>query len=199
MPGEMLAGARPTVASAILAAMPDPTAPHPRVRLRDITLADADLLDAWDADRSEWNDFGMPHDPIDRDAIARGPLRNERNGMMIIERVADGAAIGSVGWHRVMYGPNPQSAAYMVGIELAPDARGQGFGSEAQAQLAAFLFGTTDVHRVEAATDIDNLAEQRSLERAGFRREGVLRGSQFRAGGWHDLVYYALVRDDIEA
>jgi RimJ/RimL family protein N-acetyltransferase len=55
------------------------------------------------------------------------------------------------------------------------------------------------VNRVEAATDLDNIAEQRSLEKAGFRREGVLRGSQWRAGAYHDLVYYALLRTDPRA
>ena len=83
------------------------------------------------------------------------------------------------------------------GIELIPEARGHGYGSEAQAQLAAYLFATSDVNRVEAATDLENVAEQRSLEKAGFRREGVLRGSQFRAGRYHDLVYYAILREDI--
>ena len=40
----------------------------PRVRLRDITLADADLLDAWAADPAalgEFNDFGLERDPVD--------------------------------------------------------------------------------------------------------------------------------------
>jgi len=178
--------------------MPD-TAPRPRVRLRDVTLADADMLDAWDEDRSPYNDFGMPRDPIDRDAIARGPLRNERNGMMVIERIEDARPIGTVGWHLERYGPNRESGAYNLGIELVPEYRGQGYGSEAQAQLAAYLFATTDVNRVEAATDLDNIAEQRSLEKAGFRREGVLRGSQWRAGAYHDLVYYALLRTDPRA
>jgi hypothetical protein len=57
--------------------------PEPRVRLRDVTLDDADMLDAWNADRDglgEFNDFGLPARPIDRDALAEGPLRNERNG-----------------------------------------------------------------------------------------------------------------------
>jgi hypothetical protein len=67
---------------------------------------------------------------------------------------------------------------------------------EAQAQLVEYLFATTDVHRVEASTDVENIAEQRSLEKAGLRREGVVRGAQFRAGGYHDLVTYALLRDD---
>jgi RimJ/RimL family protein N-acetyltransferase len=192
------AKARDGGASAILARMPEPVPPAPRVRLRDVTPADADLLDAWDAGRSPFNDFGMPSDPVDREALARGPLRNERNGMLVVERISDGAPIGSVGWHRETYGPNPESAAFNLGIELIPEARGQGLGSEAQAQLAAYLFATTDVNRVEAATDVDNVVEQRSLEKAGFRREGVLRGSQFRAGGYHDLVYYAVLRRDLE-
>jgi RimJ/RimL family protein N-acetyltransferase len=176
--------------------MPHSTTPPPRVRLRDITLADADLIDAWEADRSPYNDFGMPRDPLDRDAIARGPLRNERNGMMVVERTEDGRPIGTVGWHREMYGPNPESTAYNLGIELIPEARGRGLGAEAQAQLADYLFATSDVNRVEAATDLENIPEQRSLEKAGFRREGVLRGSQFRDGAYHDLVIYAVLRTD---
>ena len=175
-----------------------PTDP-PRVRLRDITLADTDLLDAWDGERSAYNDFGLPHDPTDRETLARGPLRNERNGQLIVELVADGRPIGTVGWHRKMYGPNPESSAYNFGIELIPEARGQRYGTEAQALLVEYLFATTDVHRVEASTDVDNVTEQRSLEKAGLRREGVTRGAQFRAGAYHDLIVFALLRDDREA
>ena len=36
----------------------------------------------------------------------------------------------------------------------------------------------------------------RALEKAGFTREGVLRGAQFRRGEWHDLVSYARLRND---
>jgi RimJ/RimL family protein N-acetyltransferase len=179
--------------------MTRPTTDPPRVRLRDITLTDADLLDVWDSGRTGFNDFGLPRDPTDRDALARGPLRNERNGQLMVELVADGRPIGSVGWHREMYGPNAESSAFNFGIELVPDARGHGYGTEAQALLVEYLFATTDIHRVEASTDVDNLAEQRSLEKAGLRREGVTRGAQFRAGGYHDLIVFALLRDDREA
>ena len=73
------------------------------------------------------------------------------------------------------------------------------YGTEAQAQLVAYLFATTEVNRVEAGTDLDNLPEQRSLEKAGLRREGVMRGSQFRAGAYRDLVVYGIIRADLEA
>jgi RimJ/RimL family protein N-acetyltransferase len=169
-----------------------------RVRLRDITLPDADLIDSWSspAMRGEFNDFGEPPSPLPRDMLGAGPLRNEHNGMLVVELMADGTVIGTVGWHRVMYGPNAESAAWNIGISLVPEARGKGYGTEAQRQVAAYLFETTDVNRVEASTDVENLAEQRSLEKAGYRREGVQRGSQYRAGEFHDLITYSRLRDD---
>jgi RimJ/RimL family protein N-acetyltransferase len=169
------------------------------VRLRDITLADADMLDAWSADERAsggFNDFGAGPNLMDRDALAKGPYRNERNGMLIIERVADGTPIGTVGWHRVSYGPNPESSVWNFGIELIPEARGQGHGSEAQRLLAEWLFEHTEVNRVEASTDLENIAEQRALEKAGYTREGIARGAQFRAGRYRDLVTYARLRSD---
>jgi ribosomal protein S18 acetylase RimI-like enzyme len=82
------------------------------------------------------------------------------------------------------------------GIWLLPGHRGRGHGSEAQRQLAAYLFAHTPVERVEASTDVDNATEQRALEKAGFTREGVLRHAQFREGGFHDLVLYSKLRGE---
>ena len=170
----------------------------PRVRLRDVTLADADLLDAWNREEgSEFNDFGQEPQVLPREVIAKGPLRNDHNGLLVIERLEDLKLIGTVGWHKVNYGPGPKSEAWNFGIELRPEARGQGLGAEAQRLLAEFLFATYDLNRVEASTDVENIAEQRSLEKAGFVREGIQRGAQFRAGGYHDLVTYSRLRDDL--
>lgn len=173
----------------------------PRIRLRDATLADADVLDAWARSpeaKGEFNDFGMPTDDESvREALEKGPLRNERNGQMVVERVADGQPIGTVGWHEVPHGPGTESRAWNIGISLIPEARGQGFGSIAQRLLADYLFETTDANRVEASTDVENLAEHRALEKAGFVREGIQRGAQFRAGAHHDLITYARLRNDL--
>jgi RimJ/RimL family protein N-acetyltransferase len=168
-----------------------------RVRLRDVRLEDADLIDQWNAalEPGSFNDFG-PRAPTDREALARGPLRNDRNGLLIIERIEDGVALGTVGYRKVGYGPPGESDAWQLGIDVAPGARGLGYGAEAQRLLADWLFATTSANRVEAATDVDNVAEQRSLEKAGYVRDGVLRGAQFRAGAYHDLVYYSRLRSD---
>ncbi len=94
------------------------------------------------------------------------------------------------------YGPNPESGAWNFGIDVLPGFRGQGYGTEAQRLLAAWLFEHTEANRVEASTDVENIPEQRALEKAGFRREGIARGAQFRGGGYHDLVTYARLRSD---
>ncbi len=168
------------------------------VRLRDCTLADADMLDQWnrDMDVGEFNDFGE-RQPVPREVLANGPLRSERNGSLIIERLPDGEPVGTIGWRLVtVYGPSPMSDALQIGVELVPSARGHGLGVEAQRLVAGYLFASTSVNRVEASTDVDNVAEQRALDKAGYQREGIVRGAQFRAGAHHDLVVYARLRSD---
>ncbi len=166
-----------------------------RVRLRRATLDDAGLLELWQSVEytGEFNDFGLPRRPV-RDAIRETGLVGENGGTLVVESAVSGEPIGTVSWRMVRYGPNPESGAWNIGISLIPDARGKGLGTEAQRVLADHLFETTSANRVEAMTDIDNVVEQRSLEKAGFAREGVLNGSQYRAGGWHDLVVFARVR-----
>jgi RimJ/RimL family protein N-acetyltransferase len=167
--------------------------------LRDATLADLPNLEAWETPetRGTFNDFGLPYRTGSlREPLSKGPLRNDRNGTLIVERIDTGEPIGTVSWHQVGYGPGDESRAWNIGIALIPSARGRGFGPEAQRLLAAELFATTDVHRVEASTDVENVAEQHALEKAGFVREGIQRGAQFRAGAYHDLVTYARLRTD---
>ena len=157
------------------------------VLLRQVTAADLPLLDAWRGDplaEGEFNDFGL------------APTRSTVEGNHLLVE-ADGEPIGTVSWQEVRYGPNDESRAVNIGIALIPDARGKGHGAVAQRMLARYLFSTTPVNRVEASTDVENIAEQKSLERAGFIREGVLRGAQFRSGSWHDMVGYACLRDEV--
>jgi|tagenome__1003787_1003787.scaffolds.fasta_scaffold20960004_4 RimJ/RimL family protein N-acetyltransferase len=167
------------------------------VRLRDVMLADAETVD-WlnqQKDVGGFNDFDLPFQPTPRDALARGALRNEYNGTLLIETLVR-APVGTVQWRAIHYGPPERSRAWNIGIELEPRARGRGYGTEAQRLLAAWLFAATDTNRVEAQTDVENVPEQRSLEKAGFTREGITRGCQFRGGTYHDLVMYSRIRSD---
>ena len=176
-----------------------PCRPVVDVRLRPFAdEADVDLLLAVGPHgaESEYDDFGPRSDRSVRARFAEDGLLEPDRGHLVVE--ADGEAVGDVQWFARPYGPVPGTAAWTIGISLLPAARGKGVGRRAQRLLAEHLFAHTPAHRVEASTDVTNVAEQRALEAAGFTREGVLRGAQWRRGQWHDLVLYAVVRTDLE-
>ena len=168
------------------------------LRLRPVRRADLDTLERWSADpeaqgRHNW--FGFSADGELRRRFEQDGLLGSERGNLVVE-LEDGNLAGDVSYNAVYHGPNPGSRAFNIGIALLPAYRGQGHGSEAQRQLAAYLFAHTRVERLEASTDVENVAEQRALERAGFTREGVLRHAQFRDGSFHDLVLYSRLRGD---
>lgn len=172
--------------------MTDVTGNEPRIRLRPPTDEDAAVLELLrtEAEAAPFNWFGPPRE---------GATAGMSIDWVVIE-LLDGegvpTAVGDMSWHPAPYGPNEESRALNIGIGLLTAYRGRGFGSVAQRKLAEHLFATTSVHRVEASTDVENVAEQRALERAGFMREGVVRGAQYRAGKYHDLVVYSRLRGD---
>ncbi|MCA6091321.1 GNAT family N-acetyltransferase [Streptomyces sp. SCA3-4] len=134
---------------------------------------------------------------VDREADA-GPLPiSTPIGRACILDDVTGDLLGSVSWHAVGYGPAVSCLAWNIGIVLLPSARGRGVGSTATRLLAEHLFATTDVFRVELSTDVTNVAAQQTAQRAGFHREGVIRGAQLRKGRRRDLVGYSLLRSDL--
>lgn len=171
------------------------------IRLREATLADAEIVDGRAGDPEmigEFNDFGLPKPRRLAENLADGKrMVSAERGQLLIERLSDGAIIGEIGWHPVMYGPTEGSRALNIGLSLIPEARGHGHGTEAQRLIAELLFRLFDVERIEASTDVQNIAEQRSLEKAGYMREGIARRAQERAGAQHDLVMYSIVRSDL--
>jgi RimJ/RimL family protein N-acetyltransferase len=160
------------------------------VRLRELRADDAGLID-----RLGSPEVSGPFDYFDDPPsdLLRG--QDYGGGWRVVED-QHRRAVGSVSFIQVPYGPNRMSLAWRIGITILPESRHRGYGAAAQRQLASYLFATTSANRVEADTDIQNLAEQRSLELAGFQPEGVHRGAQYRGGRWHDRVLYARLRND---
>lgn len=101
---------------------------------------------------------------------------------------------GLVSWRAGVYAG--QGRYWEIGIALLPEFRGRGIGWRAQAMLCDYLFAHTPVQRIQAATHAENLSEQRSLSKAGFQHEGVVRAAEFRDGQWRDGFLYSRLRTD---
>jgi [ribosomal protein S5]-alanine N-acetyltransferase len=165
------------------------------VILRPIREADLDDLCRYSTDPDaagefEWTGFDDPK-VMRRRWEEDGWLGAEHGRLAVMS--ADSLA-GDVSYKDRSPGRS-KAAIYEIGIALFPEHRGRGVGTAAQRLLVQYLFDTRPAHRIEANTEVENLAEQRALEKAGFEREGVLQGTTFRAGKWRDNIVYAVLRD----
>jgi RimJ/RimL family protein N-acetyltransferase len=165
--------------------------------LRPIRVDDLDVLTRWKTDPdygSEFQWLGFGSTRRFREQVANDDVIGDDGGALAI---ADGdELLGDMSWRKLPTNALRESFCWDFGIVLRPEARGKGHGSRAQRLLADYLFLHTTANRVEASTDIDNIAEQRSLDKAGFTREGVLRGYQWRQGAWRDMVLFSRLRGD---
>jgi len=158
----------------------------------------------WAALRSESRGFLEPWEPRwARDefepAAWRQRMRRYRTdaarGIGITFFVLDNASgrlAGGITAGNIRHGAS-QSAniGYWMGERYA----GRGLMSEALSLVVEHCFGTLRLHRLEAACIPDNNRSVRVLEKAGFRREGLLRSYLKINGVWQDHYLYALVED----
>ena len=84
-----------------------------------------------------------------------------------------------------------------VGIYLGRN-RGKGFGSEALRELIQYAFMTLNLNKLWATVFSFNEASKRLFEGGGFVQEGLLRQETFKEGEYHDVIRYAILRNEVE-
>jgi len=82
-----------------------------------------------------------------------------------------------------------------IGIIMRPDAAGRGLASRAVTLVIAHAFDALGLHRISADIDPDNASSISLFFRAGFQREGVLRGNWKTHLGIRDSVIMAKLKD----
>jgi len=167
-----------------------------RVLLRPVEEADLFVLDRFMMEPEatgplEW--YGWRDLTRFRRRWADDRLLDDRSGVLMV--VTDASPLGFVSWRRAWV--TTLSHCWEIGIGLVPEVRGKGYGTEAQRLLIRYLFAHSTVNRIQASTNIDNIAEQHALEKAGFTREGVLRGVAFQNGRWQDGLLYSVLRHEV--
>jgi len=110
----------------------------------------------------------------------------------IIEK-KDGTKIGFIFHFNVVHTATGTNQLE-IGYSLVPDERRKGYGTEALAIMVDYLFLSKDIMRIQAQTDQRNMASQRILEKAGFKKEGTLRNNFFVRGEWTDDHMYSIIR-----
>jgi RimJ/RimL family protein N-acetyltransferase len=105
----------------------------------------------------------------------------------------DGQAVGGIG---MIPGTDVDRVSAEVGYWLGRAAWGRGLATRAVRSLTAWTFATFDVTRLFATPFSFNPASARVLEKAGWRREGVLRSAVVKEGRVADLLVYGITREE---
>ena len=112
----------------------------------------------------------------------------------IIEK-KDGSKIGFIVHFHVLH-VGTGTKFLEIGYALVPDERGKGYGTEALEIMVDYLFLSKDATRIQVQTDLRNVASQKIIEKAGFKKEGTLRKSLFMRGELRDCYICSILREE---
>jgi ribosomal-protein-alanine N-acetyltransferase len=101
--------------------------------------------------------------------------------------------IGNINLTQVFRGPFQNA---ILGYSMHKDFQGRGLMSEAVKSLTNFSFQKLKLHRIQAATLLDNIGSQKVLEKAKFKREGTAPNYLQINGAWRDHALFALINSD---
>jgi ribosomal-protein-alanine N-acetyltransferase len=102
----------------------------------------------------------------------------------------NGEAVGGIGFSP---GTDVERYSAEIGYWLGEPFWGRGIATEAVRIVSDYAFATCNVLRLFALPFADNERSTRVLEKAGYRREAVLRSSSVKGGVPRDQALYALI------
>jgi RimJ/RimL family protein N-acetyltransferase len=165
------------------------------VRLREWRATDvADVTAACrDPEIARWTMVPDDYRESDARAFIAGSDASRRAGETFDAAVVDagdGSLLGAIALTSIDWRHERAEVGYWV----APWARRRGVATRAVRLLSAWTFAHTDIGRLDLMTYVGNVASERVAERAGFTREGVLRGFYLAKDGRRDVTMFRLLR-----
>jgi [ribosomal protein S5]-alanine N-acetyltransferase len=164
--------------------------------IRPVRPKDCDELAALYASN---RDFLAPFEPVRPPEFftaegQRERLQRQLDGETHPFAIVDGDAIvGTISVFSIVRdGPESCTIGYWVDRER----NGRGLATAAVGDILPFAFGQLGLHRVEAATLVDNIPSQRVLEKNGFERIGLARRFLRINGQWRDFFLFQRLADD---
>ena len=163
------------------------------ITLRPLKRSDAQLFFTWynDPEVLKFVSINSP-ESMEKEREWINKMSKTKGSDMIfgIELVEDHRLIGSCGLHKISKKHSSAEIAIIIGDKTL---WGQGFGTEAIRILIELAFRTLEIHRISASVLSFNLRSQKSLEKIGFKKEGLQREALCKQGIFYDLVLYGLI------
>ena len=169
-----------------------------RLILRPFAAGDAeDMFSNWASDPEVTRFLTWPPHPstdVTRRLLNQWISHYEDGGYFqwAIELRETGAVIGSIAVVKLEEAIGSAEIGYCLGRAFW----GRGIMPEALRAVMDYLFGTVGLNRVWAGHDVNNPKSGRVMEKAGMKKEGVLRASGINNQGIRDVAVWAALRED---
>ena len=165
------------------------------IYLRPLELPDAARVVTWLNDPDNWKTLAIAR-PVNRlreKEFIEGLYRSDTGTVLGIVINKGDRLIGTCGLHSI----SPVHRTAEFGIVIG-DRRyqGLGFGTTATRLMLKYGFEELNLNRIELAVCADNERGIRAYRKAGFVLEGRARQALHRQGRYHDLLRFAVLRDE---
>jgi RimJ/RimL family protein N-acetyltransferase len=166
-----------------------------RIYLRPHEEEDINLFEKWfnDPEYRVLEGYPLPQNKVELKRFFEEMCKDEKGVYLGISLQENDRLIGSVS----LFGIDRISRSVEFGIGIGEkDCWGKGYGTEAINLILDYCFDTLNMHRVWLRVRDYNQRAIRCYERAGFRREGILRESLYISGAYHDQVCMSLLKEE---
>ena len=159
------------------------------VNLRMVEKEDLPLLLEWFNNP----EFSGRYDPLDaqqsKAEIEKSYEKLSSEEKWFIIEKKDGCKVGFIGHFT-------SGKLFEIGYALVTTERGKGHCTEAVKIMVDYLFLSKDIARIQAGTNVENKPSQKVLEKAGFKKERIMRKGLFVRGTWVDVCMYSILREE---
>ncbi len=137
------------------------------------------------------NAFPHPYTLEDAERYVSSCIANSESDQCCRAIVVAGEVVGSIG---IFIKDDVYCKSAEIGYWLAEPFWGRGIMTQAIMQLCEYAFDTYDIVRIFAEPFANNSGSRRSLEKAGFTLEGILKNSVYKNGQIVDSCIYAFIK-----
>lgn len=137
------------------------------------------------------NGFPFPYEYKDAEKYIKGCIDKSDEGQYCRAIVVNGEAVGSIG---IFLGSDIYCKSAELGYWLGEPFWGNGIMTSAIKQLCKEAFSQFDIERIYAEPFAHNIGSRKTLEKAGFILEGIMKNSVFKQGKLYDFCMYALLK-----
>lgn len=168
-----------------------------RVYLRALELDDYKNSHAWRNDNEIWDSLVGPRyyvsEAYEKKWVEEKISNQDNQRFFAVCLKENNLFIGIASINNIDWFNRVASTSRIIGEE---DYRGIGIGKEITGLLLYHAFVELGLERIESRQLLDNQPSIKSLERCGYKTEGIMRNAVYKKGKRRDLNLMSILRED---